>query len=803
MKSLVSGTLVCVAFLVTALIPLPLSAQDPPPDETTQQQPPEKVTEEMTVTARKHEETVQEVPLSVAAPSEQELRDRGAETLEDVSVNVAGFNVQNAGPGQSQVGMRGVSAGRIIRDQPGVKEQVGVYLDESVISLSLFTPDIDLFDLSRVEVLRGPQGTLFGSGSLAGTVRYITNAPRLGITENVAELTASTISDGGVGGSAKAALNVPIGDTAAMRVVAYYTRYGGYMDAVQPDLSVNEDVNDGDRIGGRLSFLFRPSEQLSITPRVLYQEVDIKGWNRIDVFNILANPFTTTRPAVRLGEREQFTQFEEPFTDEFLLADLNVEYDFGGVTLTSVTSYTDRDILVIRDATALTASITGGSQAFGPEVFTIDAPLFDATTAKGWGQEVRLFAKNPSVEWLVGAYYSDNDRDYSQNLPVIGYQTLTGIDTVGDSIANRDELYKSDLQYEYDQLSVFGELTWTVTDRLDLTGGLRWYDFQEDRVQVFDGIFSDPIDSVGSVEADGFAPRFVLSFKLSEAARLNAQVSKGFRLGGINDPLNVPLCTAEDLAIYGGRDVWADEELWNYEVGAKTTIMAGRGTFNASAYYMDISDLQATVTAGSCSSRIILNVPEARTTGVEAELALAPTDSFDFAISGNYNNSELRSSFTVPNAAGVPVVVAGIEKGNRLPSVPEFQMAAAATFRWPMRNAMAGYATGVYQHVGDRFTQIGDQERGFGVVDITSFAGDIGGPYTQNTVTFDPKLPAYDTVNLRLGLLHGNWDTALFVNNVTDERALLSLDLERGSRARVAYLTNQPRTVGISTRFNF
>src|SRR6185295_10525316 len=165
--------------------------------------------EEITVTARKREENIQSVPFSVAAPSEETLRNRGADNIEGVAANVVGLTVQNLGPGQSQVALRGVSAGQIVRDQPGVKEQVGIYLDESVISLSLFTPDVDLFDLSRVEVLRGPQGTLFGSGSESGTVRYITNQPILNHSVSVGEFTVDTISGGGVGGSAKAAVNVP------------------------------------------------------------------------------------------------------------------------------------------------------------------------------------------------------------------------------------------------------------------------------------------------------------------------------------------------------------------------------------------------------------------------------------------------------------------------------------------------------------------------------------------------------------------------------------------------------------------
>src|SRR5207237_5277415 len=136
------------------------------------------------------------------------------------------------------------------------------------------------------------------------------------------------------------------------------------------------------------------------------------------------------------------------------------------------------------------------------------------------------------------------------------------------------------------------------------TGGLRWYDFKESRVQTFDGEFSDPGTNSGSVTAHGIAPRVIAAFKLSDAARLYAQASKGFRLGGINDPLNVPLCTPQDLITFGGHGSWKDETLWNYEAGAKTQFMGGRGTWNIAAYHGQIKDLQATVTAGSCSSRV-------------------------------------------------------------------------------------------------------------------------------------------------------------------------------------------------------
>src|SRR5436190_18285777 len=173
--------------------------------------------EELVVTARKRDEALIDVPFSVSAQTEKAMRNSGITNVEELSRSVAGFTVQNLGPGQSQVAIRGISAGQIVRDQPGVKEQVGVYLDESVISLSLFTPDLDLFDLNRVEVLRGPQGTLFGSGSLSGTVRYITNQPTTDKFESTIEATLSSIQGGDVGGEIKGAVNIPLSANAALR----------------------------------------------------------------------------------------------------------------------------------------------------------------------------------------------------------------------------------------------------------------------------------------------------------------------------------------------------------------------------------------------------------------------------------------------------------------------------------------------------------------------------------------------------------------------------------------------------------
>ncbi|HET9647222.1 MAG TPA: TonB-dependent receptor, partial [Microlunatus sp.] len=696
------------------------------------------LSEEITVTAMKREDVVRKVPFSLTATTEETLRVRGATDIEDVAANVGGFTVQNLGPGQSQVAMRGVSSGQIARDQPGVKEQVGVYLDESLVSMSLFTPDLDLFDLNRVEVLRGPQGTLFGAGSESGTVRYITNQPKLGATKFFGELDGSTIVHGNQGGNAKVGFNFPLGEMAALRASVYYDALGGYIDSpgvrttangsIRPDpTTAQSDVNTGKRFGGRIAVKLAPVDKLSITPRFMYQKIEMDGWNRIDAYNILANPFTTTRPAVALGDREQFIQVREPYTDKWYLADLNVNYDFGDVDLTSISSWNRRDILVVRDAGALTSSITGGSIGLSEPVYSLNSPLYDATgggdparpnrkPATTFTQELRLSGTQERFRWALGGFYAHLTRDYGQDLPVAGFTAVSGVPSRSgiDTLAPPDSLFFSSLSYKLDQFAAFGEGTVAVSDQWDFTAGLRYYHFSEDKQQLFGGIFGEGangevVSQPGTTTADGVAPRFILSYKIADTTRINAQVSRGFRLGGINDPLNFSLCTPQDRITFGGHTNWNDETVWNYELGTKSKLLGGKASVDVSVFYMDIYDLQATVTAGSCSSRVIFNVPRARSMGVDVELEAAPTRNFDFTFSGSYDDARLQSTLTSTAPDGTVSIVSVIRHGARLPTVPKFKFAAAATFQWEVRTGYLAYVTAVNQFVGTRYTQVGDE----------------------------------------------------------------------------------------------
>jgi iron complex outermembrane receptor protein len=756
--------------------------------------------DEVIVTGTKRDSTIQDVPFSINAQTQEDIQRTGAVTLEDLSRNVAGLTIQNLGPGQSQVAVRGVSAGQVVRDQPGVKEQVGVYLDESVISLSLFTPDFDLFDLNRVETLRGPQGTLFGSGSVGGTIRYITNQPRLGEVSGLVEGNLNSVDGDDMGGFVKGAFNMPFGDTVAARAVVYHTEYGGFVDALREGAPRQDNVNSGNRTGGRIAVLFQPTPGVSITPRIVYQEIRADGFNRQDAFNLFANPFTTTRPAINLGEREQYLLIEEDFSDETLLADITASVDLGPVELTSITTYIDRDIAVNRDASSLSGSVSV-DLGFPDAAVVLPSKLVDTTDLEQFTQELRLSSMGDGAfQWLVGVFYSQVDRFYNQRLPTPGYDAYTdatlGAGTAA-SVANGfgpDSPYNASLPYDIKQTAVFGEASYNI-DRWTVTAGGRFYDFTEERRFTSGGLFANGDDQTDETSSSGFTPRVLLSYEASDNVTLNAQAAQGFRLGGVNDPLNLPLCSPEDEAIFGGFQSYEDETLWNYEAGFKSRF--SNLTFNAAAFYTDIKDLQTTLDAGSCSSRVVFNVPKAHTMGIEGELSAMVAEGLEIGISGSVLEAEFDS--TVVDGTGA--VIGGIREGNRLPSVPKFQISLNATYTRPINDRMDGFVTASFQHVGSRFTQASDQEN-----NPRSFVSGLpfGGATGAEATVLDLELPSYKVVNLSAGVQMDNGvDIVAYINNAFDENPLMSFDRERGGRARLGFTVGQPRTVGVTMRRAF
>ncbi len=809
------------------------------------QGPPQAPLQEVVVTATKRAANIEDVPFSVSATSQQQIINSGSQDLVDLARNIASFTVADLGPGQSQMAIRGISSGQVIRDQPGVKEQVGVYLDESPISVALFTPDLELFDLDRFEVLRGPQGTLFGAGSEAGTVRYITHQPDLGRYEVITDASYESVEYGGRGGMARGAFNAPLGDTAAVRLVVYYHHLPGFIDAIQPGGTVNQDVNDGDRVGARLSMLWKPNDSLSITPRVVYQELDTNGFPRVDLYNILANPYTAVAP-VSIGNLQQYTQQREGLLDQFLLTDLDVNWNFGPATLTSITSYTHREVRVLRDATQLTGSVTFDALDIPDQASVrLTSPLYDRTGLNVISQEVRVASNGTQmIDWLVGGFFQHVDRHYGQNLPTPGYDALVGAPSQDFGTPAADTPFYSDLTYRLKQYAAFGEATWHMTTQWALTAGLRYYKFTEDKDLLFGGAFGFvpagvpgqtcvngtgpgtpntcvPQATPASTDSSGTSPRFILSYKPTDDAQLYAQAARGFRLGGINDPINLLLCSPQDKLVFGNNPNWKDETTWDYELGAKTQWLDKRVTFNVDVFYSDIKNLQATTTAGTCSSRVVFNVPTARSAGVEMELFARPNVNWDFGVTASYIDAKLTSSVTstIPPPAGSPagtpateVVVGGLADGNRLPTAPKTQAAAYIGYTVPLASQRDFFTNFTVQYVGTSFSQFENEQPGFGNIctgcpnAANPYAARLdafGGPLSANSFVFNPELPSYTIGNLRFGLKTDRWQAAFYINNLWDETVHTALDYERGRTARLGYLTNQPRTYGLYGSYAF
>ncbi|MEQ1509856.1 MAG: TonB-dependent receptor, partial [Sphingopyxis sp.] len=649
---------------------------------------------------------------------------------------------------------------------------------------------------------RGPQGTLFGAGSIGGTIRYITNQPRLGETEGAIEANLNLVDGDALGGQIRGMINLPLGDKVALRAVGYYTKFGGYIDALGLQFGrVVQDINGGDRVGGRIAITFEPSETVSITPRLIWQEVNYGGFNRQEVFNLYANPNTTTRPAVTFRERQQYLLLQEEFNDQTLIADLTTNISLGGARLTLIGSYTNRDILVSRDASALTGSVSV-DLGFPTAGVLLPSNLRDTTKLETWSGEARIASDNDSpLQWLIGAFYSKVDRVYAQRLPTPGYQGFTdtrfGAGTsaaVANGFPDLNSPYNADLPYDIEQFAVFGEASYTFNDILTLTAGGRYYDFSEIRSFKTGGLFSNGDNRTDRTSSNGFTPRVLISWKASDDVTVNAQASRGFRLGGVNDPLNIPLCTPADAALFGSFQDYDDESLWNYELGVKTQ---GHGfTFNAAAFYTDISNLQVSLDAGSCSSRIVFNVANAHTAGVEFEMSVEPVDGFNLALSGSILEAQFDT--TLPGAL---TAATGIRDGNRLPSTPEFTLSASADYSFDVGGGREAFIRASVQHIGSRYTQPSDQEN-----NPRSFVSGLpfGGATGAVPTIVDLELDSYQLVNISTGVEWGDGvSVSIYVNNLFDENAQLAFDRERGGRARLGFSTNAPRTIGITARKAF
>jgi len=699
----------------------------------------------ITVTATRRESPIEKVPASITVLSGAKLREMGASTFEDYARSVPGLSFTDFGVGGEKFTIRGVSSSIM----PETRAATAVYLDETPMTHAggfglLYSPDPVLIDVARVEVLRGPQGTLFGSGSMGGAIRIITNEPDLYAFESFAEAIVSGIRHGGPGYDVRAMFNAPFADgQAAIRAVAWYRDLDGWIDNTVLN---QKDVNNNETTGFRLAGTWFNQDRLSINGKIVYQDRQSDGAN-MDQGN---PPYT-----------QQFL-VEMPNEDEWTLANLNVEYRFDWGSLISTTSWLDRVVDSKGDISHFVNLFL--YPLIDPDLHTtVTAVNHDDVTE--FVQEFRLFSTGENrLDWLLGFFYQDQDIRFHQDFPAPGFDEQTG--GLGELFGAADSLFKNRSSRTLDQIAVFGEITWAFSDKWEGTVGGRWFNFDYDSTIAGAG-FLNGGEKFEQLSADetGFTPRLNLSYFHSRDVTLYGAIANGYRPGGANqDPFDdLPGCEEEMEQIGLARipDSFESDSLWSYELGFKSNWAKQSVYVNAAVYYIDWTDMQ-TQKQLQCGINFMENVGKAVSKGIEIELAAYPARNLELTLNGNYSDAKL--SEDVPNLGGA--------SGDDLPGVPDYTFGGSITWFFKSFEGVTSSVRADYQYVGESYNDINPAIR--------------------------QEIPSYSLTNLRLNFRRNRWETSLYVNNLFDNWAVVTVHNNLSGQ----YVTTaQPFTVGVSARF--
>ena len=694
------------------------------------------VADAVIVTATRRAERLIDVPLSIQAIGGDELEKLGAVDFSDYVRTVAGISFIDSGAGRSQISIRGVTTGQDIGQ--GAEATVGVYLDETPISEASSQPDIKLFDIDRVEVLRGPQGTLYGSGSLGGTIRVLPNMPDFDGVSGQLKLTGSSTESGGFNKAVNGWVNLPLSDKAAVRIVGYGIRNDGFLDDNYGGNGshTGKNINDEKTYGGRLTLRVQPTEKLDVVLTGIYQKGEFGAFEEV----------TDNFPGLVIQQSA-----DQPFEDEYKIANLKVVYDFDFATLTSATSYFDRSRYLENDIDYFLEALAGIPRGISPL-------LYEANT---FSQEVRLTSNGDGpFSWLVGAFYLDRSDDFNQTINVLGAPAPA---------TKADNLFYLDRASDVEQVAGFAEVSYDLTDRLTATAGVRISDIKRKNVAETDGLLLQEFLS-GDFSEQSTTPKFNLSYHLTDDSLIYFQAAKGFRIGGVNPGLP-PCDPAAGCAIDVGS-TYDSDSLWNYEIGSKLQLFDNAMTLTASVFYIDWSDIQLSVSRGDGFDGF-LNAGDATSQGAEVETSFQVNKFLSIGGQVTYTDATLES---------LPVSVADFAiEGQKLPGVAKWSSAANFELGAPIWGNEYAYLRGDLQYVGSRENALG--------------------PFAE-------KLDNYSLLSLRAGIQRGPYDLSLFANNLTDERAELfrqsvfgvrngdPLQLDRTS-------VNRPRTIGVSVSRQF
>jgi iron complex outermembrane recepter protein len=625
---------------------------------------------EIIITAQKRTQRLLDVPQSVSVISGESLDNQHAERLSDYLNRVPSANVVESQAGNSRIVLRGINAG-------GVGATVATYIDEapfgsatSLANGAILAPDIDPFDLARVEVLRGPQGTLYGANSLGGLVKFVTVTQDTRDFDAAAEIGAEDVSHGDAGWWARAAANVPLSGAAAFRLTGFYRRDPGYVD----DPRLGRDVNDGDTYGGRFSVLVAPTDRLRIRGSALLENIRSNGTNMVDLDPVTFEPV--------YGDLKHLRLIDEPNDIDYRLYNTTIDYDFGPVALVSATSYGTLDQHQFEDASSVYGPLLTGALHT-----PLGAGVDQNMTQRRFTQEVRLASSHSNLlEWTLGAFYTHEKNRLGQD--------LFGVDgATGATIPSLDGLIIVSLPSTYSEYAAFANATWHIAPKFDLTGGGRWSHNKQSDVQNTTGLLAGGASSFSGNSSDSvFTYSIAPSFKPNANTRLYARVAKGYRPGGPN--------AVSPLAPEGVPRHFAPDTTTNYEVGLKTETDDHLLSLEVSAFLIDWKDIQLLAQVEGLG--VNTNGGAARSKGIEFTAGLNPSRFLSLYASGSYVNARLTKD--------TPNLVGGFS-GDPLPFNPKWQSTIGAEYHQPLSPSLTGHAGLSWHYTGIRYSDF-DPVRG-------------------------------------------------------------------------------------------
>jgi iron complex outermembrane recepter protein len=757
--------------------------------------------EEITVTAERFTSTIQNTPISISALSGDQLAAAGLTRIEDIAHEVPGLSMRYASAGLTEYEARGLAS------NGGAAPTVGFYLDEIPLSPPAVSQsgkvviDPNLYDIERVEILRGPQGTLYGSGSMGGTIKVLTNQPKLGTFEGSVQGTGSYTDGGSGNGGGNLMLNFPLGDQFAVRVVLSDQYRSGWIDniTVQPfPVDLNSPVQ-GNVLGtpvtniirkantetlysGRIALLYKPSDDLSILATAMTQGLHMGGYDLLD-----GSPDSAVPSRVYDAHYEAFP-LREGIRDDVSIFGLTVNANLGFADLTSATSYFGRLGYQLQDASESiyysnrTSNPTGTPPLIAGTPF-VTVPYAERDPSHQLSQEIRLTSHDVGGwHWVAGAFYSSLHSVWNE----IGASPLNATPAVPDG-----SYFTSWNDYGVRQTAVFADVSYKFNDQWKLAAGARYYDYashQDEYSWGYDGPNPTPPanSKITTAKNSGGNPRVNLSYTPSPDLTLYGTVSKGFRPGGANQILppstQPPFCQAGALS-------FGPDAAWNYEIGEKARLFDNWLTINSDVYYIKWTGIQQVLTL-PCGYQFYDNAGDGRTFGPELEINAKLSNEWSASLSGAYTDAKI----THPNALYTSFLtnVATFPDGVTHPCPTSGGGCTA-----PIMNVVKDTASLSLVYATN-------------VMDNYQFSARASGQFVGSSYDvayyFGYKLPAYTLGNARVGLARGNWSADLFVDNIANKVALISANntsFQFNIPQVTRYSTNQPRTVGVQANYKF